>query len=36
MKWINLAHCRDRYRALVDTIMNLAIPSRCAVLGAFA
>ena len=36
MKWINLAYCRDRYRALVGTMMNLAIPSSCAVLGAFA
>jgi hypothetical protein len=26
MKWINLAHDRDNWMALVNTVMNLLVP----------
>jgi hypothetical protein len=26
MNWINLAHDRDRWRALVNAVMNLQVP----------
>jgi hypothetical protein len=26
MDWIDLAHCRDHWRALMDTLMNFRVP----------